>query len=68
MQGWVRELLVEQPNNDNFQTTDVGPPCPKCGKPMSMTIRKLPDKHGYEQRTVTCAECGYGETSVAKID
>jgi len=42
---------------DNFLISGVGPPCPQCGKPMSMTTRKLPDNHGYEQRTVTCAEC-----------
>jgi hypothetical protein len=35
-------------------------PCPKCGKNMMMS-RMIPDRPGYELRTLECTSCGHDE-------
>jgi C4-type Zn-finger protein len=44
----------------------IQPPCPRCGKRMTLT-RVDPHTPGYETRTFDCSRCGYSVGEVVKI-
>jgi len=60
---------VQPPSNNNLQNASADPrPCPVCGKLMSVVTKEPTDERDFCQRTFVCLSCGYGETSIAKID